>query len=39
MSRIVGVTAGKAGPYVKLIYFFTRRSLAKLTASNPDGAL
>jgi AhpD family alkylhydroperoxidase len=36
MARIAGVPARDAGPYVKLAYFFTRRSLAKLTAREPE---
>jgi hypothetical protein len=31
MARIAGVSVRQAGPYTKIAYFFTRRSLAKLT--------
>jgi len=31
MARIAGVSARDAGPYVTLAYFFTRRSIARLT--------
>jgi AhpD family alkylhydroperoxidase len=31
MARINGVSSTQAGPYVKLAYHFTRRSIAKLT--------
>ena len=36
MARIAGVSAREAGPYVKLAYFFTRRSLAKLTGRETE---
>ena len=36
MARIAGVSAREAGPYVKLAYFFTRRSLAKLTGCETE---
>lgn len=39
MTRIAGVPASKAGPYVKLIYFFTRRSLVQLTGIEPEGII
>jgi 4-carboxymuconolactone decarboxylase len=39
MTRIVGIPASKARPYVRLIYFFTRRSLAQLTGSQPEGII
>jgi hypothetical protein len=31
MARITGVSAREAGPYVKLAYRFTRRSIGQLT--------
>ena len=31
MTRITGVSADRAGPFVKLAYFFTRRRFARLT--------
>ena len=31
MARIAGVSAREAGPLVQLAYFFTRRSIARLT--------
>ncbi len=31
MTRIKGVSAREAGPFVKLAYFFTRRQIARLT--------
>ncbi|MGP8161363.1 MAG: carboxymuconolactone decarboxylase family protein [Candidatus Dormibacteria bacterium] len=39
MSRIAGVSPGAAGPYVRVAYFFTRRSLARLAGRNPAGML
>jgi 4-carboxymuconolactone decarboxylase len=39
MSRIAGVPSGAAGPYVRLAYFFTRRSLARLSGRNLEGML
>jgi len=39
MTRIDGVPASKAGPNVKLIYSFTRRSLAQLTGREPEGTI
>jgi len=39
MKRIAGVPAREAGPYVKLIYFFTRRSLTQLTGREPEGMI
>ena len=35
MARIAGVSAHEAGPYVKLAYHFTRRSIAQLTGREP----
>jgi AhpD family alkylhydroperoxidase len=35
MARIAGVPARQAGPYVRLAYFFTRRSLGKLGGRTP----
>lgn len=39
MARIPGVTAQQAGPYAKLVYYFTRRSLRRLTGRNPERML
>ena len=39
MARINGVTPEQAGPGLRLIYRFARRSLPKLTGTAPDGAL
>lgn len=39
MTRISGVPGNKAGPYVRLIYFFARRSLAQLTGRQPEGII
>jgi 4-carboxymuconolactone decarboxylase len=39
MTRIAEVSPGAAGPLVKLAYFFTRRSLARLTGRNPGRML
>jgi AhpD family alkylhydroperoxidase len=36
MTRIAGVSAREAGPYVKLAYRFTRRSLKQLTGREPE---
>jgi len=36
MTRIAGVCARDAGPYVRLAYHFTRRSLARLTGREPE---
>jgi len=36
MSRIAGVTGRQAGPYVKLAFFFTRRSLRQLAGREPE---
>lgn len=36
MARIAGVPAQEASPYVRLAYFFTRRSLAKLTGRETE---
>ncbi len=35
MARIKGVSARDAGPYVRVAYFFTRRSIARLTGGRP----
>ena len=37
MARIPGVSARAAGIGVKLAYFFTRRSLSRLTGRTPEG--
>ena len=37
MARIAGVSAREAGPYVRLAYRFTRRSIAQLTGREPEG--
>src|SRR6266536_2005128 len=39
MARIPGVPARQAGPYVKLAYYFTRRSLRRLTGRAPERML
>jgi 4-carboxymuconolactone decarboxylase len=39
MARIPGVSARAAGVGVKLAYFFTRRSLSRLTGRAPEGML
>jgi 4-carboxymuconolactone decarboxylase len=39
MARIEGVTARNAGPGMKLVYRFTRRSIARLTGRQPDRML
>jgi len=39
MARIAGVSAREAGPYVRLAYFFTRRSLVKLAARETDNMI
>lgn len=39
MARIPGVSARTAGIGVKLAYFFTRRSLSRLTGRAPEGML
>jgi len=36
MARIAGVPAGKAGPGLRLVYFFTRRNFARLTGRTPE---
>jgi AhpD family alkylhydroperoxidase len=39
MARIPGVAARQAGPYSKMVYFFTRRSLRQLTGRSPAGMI
>jgi len=39
MARIAGVSVRQAGPYTKVVYFFTRRSLAQLTGVEPDNLI
>jgi AhpD family alkylhydroperoxidase len=39
MARIAGVSARDAGPYVKLAYFFTRRSIARLTGRETESMI
>lgn len=39
MPRMPGVSARQAGPYVKLAYYFTRRSLRRLTGRDPANML
>ncbi len=39
MARIPGVPARQAAPYAKMVYYFTRRGLTKLTGRSPDGML
>ena len=36
MARINGVSPAQAGPYVKVAYYFTRRSIAKLTGRETE---
>ncbi len=36
MTRIEGVSAREAGPFVKLAYFFTRRGIAQLTGRETE---
>lgn len=38
-AKVAGVSASDAGPYVKLTYYFTRRSLRKLTGRAPERAI
>lgn len=39
MTRVAGVSARDAGPYVKLAYRFTRRGIARLTGREPEGMI
>lgn len=39
MARITGVPAREAGLYGRLAYYFTRRSLARLTGRSPEGMI
>jgi AhpD family alkylhydroperoxidase len=39
MARIAGVPAREAGLYGRLAYYFTRRSLARLTGRSPGGII
>ncbi len=39
MARIEGVTARKAGPFVRLIYWFSRRQVGKLAGRKPERML
>jgi 4-carboxymuconolactone decarboxylase len=39
MARIPGVPARQAGPYVRLVYYFTRRGVSRLTGRAPEGLL
>jgi AhpD family alkylhydroperoxidase len=39
MTRIAGVSGRRAGPLVKLAYFFTRRQLARLTGRDTSEAM
>lgn len=39
MARIRGVPAREAGPFTRLVYWFTRRSLARLTGRAPERML
>jgi AhpD family alkylhydroperoxidase len=36
MARIKGVSSAQAGPYMKIAYHFTRRSIAKLTGRETE---
>ena len=36
MARITGVPSAQAAPYMKIAYYFTRRSIAKLTGRETD---
>jgi AhpD family alkylhydroperoxidase len=39
MARIPGMPARQAGPYVRLVYYFTRRGVSRLTGRAPEGML
>lgn len=39
MPRIDGVSDTRAGPYVRLIFHFTRRGLSKLSGRSPEGII
>lgn len=39
MARLTGVPAKDAGTYVRMVYFFTRRSLRRLTGRAPERML
>jgi 4-carboxymuconolactone decarboxylase len=39
MARIPGVPARQAGPYVRLVYYFARRGVSRLTGRAPEGLL
>ena len=39
MAHIAGVSERSAGPLVRLVYFFTRRSIARLTGREPERML
>jgi AhpD family alkylhydroperoxidase len=39
MARIAGVPAREAGLHTRLAYYFTRRSLARLTGRSPEGMI
>jgi len=39
MARIPGVPARQAGPYVRLVYYFTRRGISRLTGRSPEGMI
>jgi AhpD family alkylhydroperoxidase len=39
MARITGMPARKAGPYVRLVYYFTRRGISRLTGRAPEGMI
>lgn len=39
MARIPGVPAVKAGPYARIVFYFTRRSLRRLTGRDPERML
>ena len=36
MARIKGVTSARAGLFIKIAYYFTRRSIGKLTGRQPE---
>jgi alkylhydroperoxidase family enzyme len=39
MARIPGVPTSQAGPYVRLVYYFARRGLSRLTGRAPEGMI
>lgn len=39
MARIPGVPARQASPYARMVFYFTRRGIAKLTGRSPAGMI